>query len=166
MKTIRAVGGGRTPDFRWLVRAAVATAISGTYMLSAGAAEPAAGETGLEEVQITGSRIVRRDTETTSPLITVEREVLEKSSYISIEQALNELPEFMAGGALFGATAVTGLTAAGDVAGGSGHRQHVRHGAPRRQRAHRAVHARCRHRQPARPGRQSLAHAGGRGGAP
>ena len=79
---------------------------------------PAAEE--LQEITVTGSRITRRDTETTSPLITVEKETLEKSSYISIEQALNELPEFMAGGALFGAGAVTGLTAAGDVAGGAG----------------------------------------------
>jgi rhodanese-related sulfurtransferase len=51
---------------------------------------------------------------------TVEKEILEKSSYISIEQALNELPQFMAGGALNGASAVTGLTAAGDVMGGAG----------------------------------------------
>ena len=63
---------------------------------------------------------MRRDTETTSPLVTVEREILEKSSYISIEQALNELPEFMAGGPLAQGSAVTSLSAAGDVAGGSG----------------------------------------------
>ncbi len=84
------------------------------------AQEAAATGDGLQEIQITGSRIVRRDTETTSPLITVDREVIERSSYISIEQALNELPEFMAGGALAGANAVTSLSAAGDVAGGSG----------------------------------------------
>ncbi len=59
--------------------------------------------------------------------MTVEREILEKSSYISIEQALNELPEFMAGGPLAGGTAVTSLSAAGDVAGGCRLRQHVRH---------------------------------------
>ncbi len=69
---------------------------------------------------VTGSRITRRDTETTSPLITVDKEVLEKSSYVSIEQTLNQLPEFMAGGALLSSGAVTGLTAAGDVAGGAG----------------------------------------------
>ncbi|RYZ67180.1 MAG: hypothetical protein EOP08_03320, partial [Proteobacteria bacterium] len=106
----------------FLVRAAVAAALTTGYALTAMAAEPAAAvsEDKLEEVVLTGSRIVRRDTESTSPLVTVEKEVLEKSSYISIEQALNELPQFMAGGALNGAGAVTGLTAAGDVMGGAG----------------------------------------------
>ena len=102
----------------FLVQAAVAAALAGSSFTVATAAEEAADS--LEEITVTGSRITRRDTETTSPLITVEKETLEKSSYISLEQALNELPEFMAGGALFGAGAVTGLTAAGDVAGGSG----------------------------------------------
>ena len=74
----------------------------------------------LEEITVTGSRIVRRDTETTSPLVTVDKEVLEQNAFISVEQTLNELPQFMAGGALFGAGAVTGLTAAGDVAGSAG----------------------------------------------
>ncbi len=82
--------------------------------------ESDAAASDLQEVKITGSRITRRDTETTSPLITVERDVLEKSSYISIEQTLNEQPAFMAGGALAGGNAVTSLSAAGDVAGGSG----------------------------------------------
>lgn len=118
MKTLRTVGGRPVGDARWLVRAAVAAAISGTWAMPTVAQETAAD--GLQEVQITGSRIVRRDTETTSPLITVEREILEKNSYISIEQALNELPEFMAGGALMGGNSVTSLSAAGDVAGGAG----------------------------------------------
>jgi iron complex outermembrane receptor protein len=121
MKTFR-VERWPVGDFRRLIRAAVAAAISGSCALPAVAQDAGATEEsdGLQEVQITGSRIVRRDTETTSPLITVDREVLEKSSYISMEQALNELPEFMAGGALAGATAVTSLSAAGDVAGGQG----------------------------------------------
>ncbi|MEJ1964921.1 MAG: TonB-dependent receptor [Gammaproteobacteria bacterium] len=122
MKKFRVVGGMPAGDSSWLIRAAVAAAISGSCAMSAVAAEPAAAEKGdgLQEIQITGSRIVRRDTETTSPLVTIERDVLEKSSYISIEQALNELPEFMAGGPLAGGTAVTSLSAAGDVAGGAG----------------------------------------------
>jgi len=112
---------------RFLVQAAVAAALAGTIGSAAysadapaapAAAAPAAGE--LQEVTVTGSRITRRDTETSSPLVTVDKAVLEKSSYISVEQALNELPQFMAGGALYGAGAVTGLTAAGDVAGGAG----------------------------------------------
>ncbi|MEO6186213.1 MAG: TonB-dependent receptor plug domain-containing protein, partial [Steroidobacteraceae bacterium] len=112
------------PNSSFLIRAAVASALAGTTFTSFAAAPataPAATSSEeLQEVTVTGSRITRRDTESTSPLVTVDKEVLEKSSYISIEQALNELPQFMAGGALFGAGAVTGLTAAGDVAGGSG----------------------------------------------
>ncbi|MFO1505220.1 MAG: TonB-dependent receptor [Steroidobacteraceae bacterium] len=102
-----------------LVQAAVAAALAGSSFTVASAAEQAK-DAQLEEITVTGSRITRRDTESTSPLVTVEKEVLEKSSYISVEQALNELPQFMSGGALFGAGAVTGLTAAGDVAGGQG----------------------------------------------
>ncbi len=116
--TVRAIGARKT---HWLIQAAVAAALSSSFATGVYAAEPAAADSDkLEEVQITGSRIVRRDNEATSPLVTVDKEVLEKSSYISIEQSLNELPQFMAGGALNGAGAVTGLTAAGDVMGGAG----------------------------------------------
>lgn len=127
MKAFNAVGESRSHNARWLIRAAVAAAISASYAMSALGQEATASdapkkdnEPVLQEVSVTGSRIVRRDTETTSPLVTVEREILEKSSYISIEQALNELPEFMSGGPLAGGAAVTSLSAAGDVAGGSG----------------------------------------------
>jgi len=116
----RASGTGTRVSARFLVHAAVAAALTGGSYATAFAADEPAAESELQEITVTGSRITRRDTETTSPLVTVEKEVLEKSSYISLEQALNELPEFMAGGALFGAGAVTGLTAAGDVAGGQG----------------------------------------------
>src|SRR5690349_16067776 len=91
-----------TPGGRRLVRAAVAAAISGSLAVSAIGAEAASTDaqvTELEEVQVTGSRIVRRDTQSNSPLVTIERERLDDNAYISIEQALNELPEFMAGGA-------------------------------------------------------------------
>jgi len=124
----RATGATVVRHSHWLVQAAVSAALATGFAVAASAAEPAAtpdkskAKAGddLVEVTVTGSRIVRRDIESSSPLITVDKEVLEKSSYISIEQALNELPEFMAGGALFGAGAVTGLTAAGDVAGSAG----------------------------------------------
>ncbi len=116
--------GNCAPGGRWLVRAAVAAAISSSLAVSAISAESTASAdeelTELEEVQVTGSRIVRRDTQSNSPLVTIERERLDDNAFISIEQALNELPEFMAGGAGMSAGAVTGLTAAGDVAGGNG----------------------------------------------
>ncbi len=122
----RASGAHRSrSSASFLIRAAVAAALTAGLGLPAMAADPATStarpaDDGLDEVVLTGSRIVRRDTETTSPLITVDKEVLDKNAYISIEQALNEMPEFMAGGALFSGAAVTSLTEAGNVAGGSG----------------------------------------------
>ncbi|MET0292937.1 MAG: TonB-dependent receptor [Steroidobacteraceae bacterium] len=78
------------------VRAAVA-AILGTATLLAHApqaysAEDEAGE--LEEVQVTGSRITRRDYSANSPIVTVGSEVLERSSSNSLEVNLNKLPQF------------------------------------------------------------------------
>ena len=108
------MSASRVCNFR--VRAAVAAAVLGTasqfiYIPQALAADAAPEEkiTELEEVRVTGSRIVRKDTQSNSPLVTVDRERLQENSYISIEQALNELPQFMAGGAGLGSTASGGV---------------------------------------------------------
>jgi iron complex outermembrane receptor protein len=74
----------------------------------------------LEEVVVTGSRIVRRDLETNSPLLTIEIQQLEDSSFISVEEALNDLPQFMAGGVGMSAAAVTSMQAANGIEGGLG----------------------------------------------
>jgi iron complex outermembrane recepter protein len=66
----------------FLVQAAVAAALAGTTFTAYTAEE--SKDSQLEEITVTGSRITRRDTESTSPLVTVEKEVLEKSSYISV----------------------------------------------------------------------------------
>ncbi|HXC57969.1 MAG TPA: hypothetical protein VN645_01560, partial [Steroidobacteraceae bacterium] len=114
----------RTRDKRWLVQAAVAAAISGSFAVSALAADAAAdkkNETAqLEEIQVTGSRIVRKDLESNSPLVTVEKQQIEDKAYISIEQALNELPQFMAGGVGMSAGVVTSNTQANGLDGGRG----------------------------------------------
>jgi outer membrane receptor protein involved in Fe transport len=57
------------------------------------AAEPTA-DAELEEVQVTGSRIMRRDTEANSPLVTVDSAALESKSGLNIESYLNQLPAF------------------------------------------------------------------------
>ena len=49
----------------------------------------------LEEVVVTGSRIVRRDYEANSPLQTVDRGAFEQQNSIAIETALNQLPQFV-----------------------------------------------------------------------
>ncbi|MET0279879.1 MAG: TonB-dependent receptor [Steroidobacteraceae bacterium] len=57
-------------------------------------AEEPSRETELEEVQVTGSRIVRRDLDSNSPLVTVESEQLENRSGLNVESYLNQLPSF------------------------------------------------------------------------
>ncbi len=74
----------------------------------------------LAEVQVTGSRIVRKDLESNSPLVTVDRQQLDDNSFISIEEVLNDLPQFMAGGVGTSTGSVTGLQAANGLDGGRG----------------------------------------------
>ena len=115
-------------DKHWLVRSAVAAAITGGLAVSAMAAEPSTtaapastpAATQIEEVQVTGSRIVRQDLESNSPLVTVERQRLEEKAYISVEEALNDLPQFMAGGVGNSAGVVTSNTQANGLDGGRG----------------------------------------------
>jgi outer membrane receptor protein involved in Fe transport len=84
---------------RYLISAAVAAAIAGTSM-PAGAQE-SGGDAGLTEVTITGSRIVRRDLEASSPVVTVDTAALENQSTIGVESALNSLPQFKPAGTQF-----------------------------------------------------------------
>ncbi len=82
----------------FLVRAAVAAAL-GTSLLAFNtmawaAEEEAAADEELEEVQITGSRIVRRDAQANSPLVTVDAAALESKSGLNIESYLNQLPAY------------------------------------------------------------------------
>ena len=60
---------------------------------TAAAQEPTAQP--LEEVVVTGSRIVRRDYEANSPLQTLDRSAFEQQNSIGLETALNELPQFV-----------------------------------------------------------------------
>jgi outer membrane receptor protein involved in Fe transport len=46
------------------------------------------------DIVVTGSRIVRRDFTATSPIVTVDSALLEKSSSINLEANLNKLPQF------------------------------------------------------------------------
>ena len=111
------------------VRAAVA-AILGTAIVTAWSPQLRAAEaqkaeekeesTVLQEVQVTGSRIVRKDMSSNSPLVTVDQQKIEDSPFISVEEALNDLPQFMAGGAGMTSAAVTSLQGANGVDGGRG----------------------------------------------
>jgi outer membrane receptor protein involved in Fe transport len=50
-----------------------------------------------EPIVVTGSRIARRDYESDSPIVTVSQEALENTAAISLDQALEKLPQFVAG---------------------------------------------------------------------
>jgi outer membrane receptor protein involved in Fe transport len=65
----------------------------------------------IEEVTVTGSRIVRRDLEAPSPIVTVDAQRLENSSTISIESVLNQMPQFVPDGTQFDQGIQAGPTA-------------------------------------------------------
>ena len=48
-----------------------------------------------EEITVTGSRIVRRDFEANSPIVTVDAARFEEQSAVAIEAAMNQLPQFV-----------------------------------------------------------------------
>ena len=54
-----------------------------------------ASDVPLEEVTVTGSRIVRRDLDAASPIFTVEAAAFEETSTLGVEAVLNQLPQFV-----------------------------------------------------------------------
>jgi outer membrane receptor protein involved in Fe transport len=74
--------------------AAVASILGGAVIHSTAVAQPAPQST-IEEIQVTGSRIVRRDFEATSPIMTLDFERFEESSTIATESVMNQLPQFI-----------------------------------------------------------------------
>jgi iron complex outermembrane receptor protein len=71
----------------------LASAISA--ILGAGATHSAHGqEVPDDEVLVTGSRIVRRDLDAPTPIMTVDTQRLENSSTLSVESILNQMPQF------------------------------------------------------------------------
>jgi outer membrane receptor protein involved in Fe transport len=76
-----------------LNRTMLASTISA--LLAGGAGSAYAQEAGLEEITVTGSRIVRRDLDAASPIMTIDTDRLENSSTVSIESVLNQMPQFV-----------------------------------------------------------------------
>ncbi len=74
-----------------LIRAAIGIALATSASTPTFAQER--GEQ-VSEVVITGSRIVRRDYESQSPIVTVGTETIENRSSTGIESTLNQLPQF------------------------------------------------------------------------
>jgi outer membrane receptor protein involved in Fe transport len=77
---------------------ASALGLSGAFILPAhaqqGDAAAAQGAPSLEEVVVTGSRIVRRDYESNSPIVTVNSEDFETQTGLNVESYLNQLPQY------------------------------------------------------------------------
>jgi iron complex outermembrane recepter protein len=59
------------------------------------------GDDDVEEVLVTGSRIVRRDLNAPSPIITVDSELFEQNSSVAVEAVLNQYPQFNPGATQF-----------------------------------------------------------------
>ncbi|HTQ98940.1 MAG TPA: TonB-dependent receptor [Candidatus Acidoferrum sp.] len=55
---------------------------------------PSLAQEKLEEITVTGSRIVRRDYEAASPIVTVGSDAFNQVSNLGVESALNQLPQF------------------------------------------------------------------------
>ena len=69
--------------------------------LSAQEVPDPAGPENVEEgsdqvIVVTGSRIARRDYTAESPILTIDEEFIENSGPVTVEQALNALPQFQA----------------------------------------------------------------------
>jgi iron complex outermembrane receptor protein len=74
-------------------------------------APEAAGEPAeVQEIVVTGSRIARTDFTSTSPMVTYGQEAIAQTGTINVEQALNQLPQFVQGqtSSTVGAVALAG----------------------------------------------------------
>ena len=81
-------------------RLLASTMIGGAALMAFAAAPAVAQETSatqVDEIVVTGSRIVRQDYEAISPITTVTSETIEMTGTLSVESLLNELPQVVAG---------------------------------------------------------------------
>jgi iron complex outermembrane receptor protein len=69
--------------------------------LLAGGGAAYAQDASLEEITVTGSRIVRRDLDAPSPIMTLDAQRLEQTSTLSMESVLNQMPQFIPSGTQF-----------------------------------------------------------------
>jgi iron complex outermembrane recepter protein len=74
-----------------VLASAVSAIIGGTAVNRTANAQDAAPE----EITVTGSRMVKRDLEANSPIVTIDAARFEESSNIAIEAVVNQLPQFV-----------------------------------------------------------------------
>jgi len=73
-------------------------AMGGVGDLFAQAPQGAPGTPNLEEIVVTGSRIVRRDFTSQSPIVTIDQSVFTTRTNVGMEAALNQFPQFTVAG--------------------------------------------------------------------
>jgi len=100
----------RKTDLRKKNLALVVSAVS-TVMAGGVSSNVLAQDDTLEEITVTGSRIVRRDLDAPSPIITVGSENLDNSATTSVESVLNQMPQFVADNTQFSNSIQGGATA-------------------------------------------------------
>lgn len=79
---------------RTLLSVSVSTAIGITAIGGVAPGALAQDEQSAEEIVITGSRIVRRDFQSNSPIVTVDSDDFEQQTGLNIESYLNQLPNY------------------------------------------------------------------------
>ena len=70
------------------------TAMMASFATQALAQDDEEDEFLLEDLVITGSRIMRNNMDSTSPIVTVDETLFDESSTLAIETQLNKLPQF------------------------------------------------------------------------
>lgn len=76
--------------YRWAAAPVVLLALANPGFVTA---QDADAEDALEEIVVTGSRIVRRDFVAPSPIVTIDRGMIETAPQPTIEETLNRLPQ-------------------------------------------------------------------------
>ena len=85
----RSAARARTPS----ILAASALGLTASFVAPVRAQDPAAPAS-IEEITVTGSRIVRRDFESNSPIVTVDSEDFETQTGLNVESYLNQMPQY------------------------------------------------------------------------
>ena len=77
---------------RWWISLAAAAAVISCSPFAA-VAQDVDAEERVEEIIVTGSRIVRRDFDSPSPIVTIDRDALRNTGQVTLEAALNQMPQ-------------------------------------------------------------------------
>jgi outer membrane cobalamin receptor len=78
----------------WTPSVLAASALAVSFVAPARAQDAAAPAPQLDEITVTGSRIVRRDFESNSPIVTINSEDFETQTGLNVESYLNQMPQY------------------------------------------------------------------------